>query len=311
VNDLVIETRGLRKEFPGRRGRSVVAVEGLDLAVPRGGVHGFLGPNGSGKTTTLRMLLGLASASAGEMRLFDEPVPRRLPRVMNRVGAVVEQPKFLPSFTGRRNLTLLARSAGVPTSRVDDTLDRVGLGGRGSDRYRSYSLGMKQRLAIAATLLKQPELLILDEPSNGLDPAGIRDVRHLVRELAADGTTVLLSSHVLSEVQQVCDSVSIIDGGRLLSEGRVDELVGREQGDGVRLRVSDPGAAVRVLRGAGLRATSGDGGAVYVEGAGDPADVTRLLAAEELYVRELVPERADLEQVFLRLTSAEEPGGRA
>jgi ABC-2 type transport system ATP-binding protein len=122
---------------------------------------------------------------------------------------------------------------------------------------------------------------------------------------------VLLSSHVLSEVQQVCDSVSIIDGGRLLSEGRVDELVGREQGDGVRLRVSDPGAAVRVLRGAGLRATSGDGGAVYVEGAGDPADVTRLLAAEELYVRELVPERADLEQVFLRLTSAEEPGGRA
>ncbi len=311
MNDLVIETRGLRKEFSGRRGRSVVAVEGLDLTVPRGGVHGFLGPNGSGKTTTLRMLLGLASASAGEMRLFGEPVPRRLPRVVDRVGAVVEQPKFLPSFTGRRNLTLLARSAGVPTSRVDDTLDRVGLGGRGSDRYRSYSLGMKQRLAIAATLLKQPELLILDEPSNGLDPAGIRDVRHLVRELAGEGTTVLLSSHVLSEVQQVCDSVSIIDGGRLLSEGRVDELVGREQGDGVRLRVSDPGAAVRVLRRAGLRATSADGGAVYVEGAGDPADVTRLLAAEELYVRELVPERADLEQVFLRLTSAEEPGGRA
>jgi ABC-2 type transport system ATP-binding protein len=311
VNDLVIETRGLRKEFRGRRGRTVVAVEGLDLTVPRGGVHGFLGPNGSGKTTTLRMLLGLASPSAGEMRLFGEPVPRRLPRVMDRVGAVVEQPKFLSSFTGRRNLALLARSAGVPTSRVDDTLDRVGLGGRGADRYRSYSLGMRQRLAIAATLLKEPELLILDEPSNGLDPAGIRDVRHLVRELAAAGTTVLLSSHVLSEVQQVCDSVSIIDGGRLLSGGRVDELVGREQADGLRLRVGDPAAAVRVLRRAGLRATSGDGGAVYVEGAGDPADVTRLLAAEELYVRELVPERADLEQVFLRLTSAEEPGGEA
>jgi ABC-2 type transport system ATP-binding protein len=311
VNDLVIETRGLRKEFPGRRGRSVVAVAGLDLTVPRGGVHGFLGPNGSGKTTTLRMLLGLASASAGEMRLFGEPVPRRLPGVVDRVGAVVEQPKFLPSFTGRRNLTLLARSAGVPTSRVDDTLDRVGLGGRGSDRYRSYSLGMKQRLAIAATLLNQPELLILDEPSNGLDPAGIRDVRHLVRELAADGTTVLLSSHILAEVQQVCDSVSIIHDGRLLSQGRVDELVGREQGGRVRLVVADPEAAVSTLRRAGLGATPGGGGVVHVEGAADPADVTRLLAAEELYVRELVPERVDLEQVFLRLTSDEKPGGAA
>jgi ABC-2 type transport system ATP-binding protein len=311
VNDLVIETRGLRKEFSGRRGHVVVAVEGLDLTVPRGGVHGFLGPNGSGKTTTLRMLLGLASASAGEMRLFGEPVPRRLPAIMGRVGAVVEQPKFLPTFTGRHNLTLLARAAGVPTSRVDMMLDRVGLAGRGSDRYRSYSLGMRQRLAIAATLLKQPELLILDEPSNGLDPAGIRDVRHLVRELAAEGTTVLLSSHLLAEVQQVCDSVSIIHDGRLLSEGRVDELVGREQGGRVRLVVADPEAALRVLRRAGFRAAPGGGGAVHVEGVEDPADVTRLLAAEELYVRELVPERADLEQVFLRLTTAEKPGGAA
>jgi ABC-2 type transport system ATP-binding protein len=307
VTDLVIETRGLSKEFRARRGHRVVAVEGLDLAVPRGGVHGFLGPNGSGKTTTLRMLLGLASPSAGQMRLFGEPVPQRLTRLMDRVGAVVEQPKFLPSFTGRRNLALLARAAGVPTSRVDVALDRVGLAGRGADCYRSYSLGMKQRLAIAATLLKQPELLILDEPSNGLDPAGIRDVRHLVRDLAAEGTTVLLSSHILAEVQQVCDSVSIIHGGRLLSEGRVDELVGREERGAVRLQVAHPETAVRVLRQAGLRATVGDGGAVHVEGAGDPADVTRLLAVEELYVRELVPERADLEQVFLRLTS-DDPG---
>jgi ABC-2 type transport system ATP-binding protein len=311
VTDLVIETRGLRKEFRGHRGRTVVAVGGLDLTVPRGGVHGFLGPNGSGKTTTLRMLLGLASPSDGEMRLFGEPVPRRLAGLMSRVGAVVEQPKFLPSFTGHRNLALLARTAGVPTSRVDEALDRVGLAGRGADRYRSYSLGMKQRLAIAATLLKQPELLILDEPSNGLDPAGIRDVRHLVRELAGEGTTVLLSSHILAEVQQVCDSVSIIHDGRLLSEGRVDELVGRERGGRLRLEVADPEAAVRVLRQAGLGAAPGGGGVVHVEGARDPADVTRLLAEQELYVRELVPERADLEQVFLRLTSAERPGGQA
>ncbi|HET6561449.1 MAG TPA: ABC transporter ATP-binding protein [Marmoricola sp.] len=309
MNDLVIETRGLRKEFRTRRGRHVIAVEGLDLTVPQGGVHGFLGPNGSGKTTTLRMLLGLASASAGEMRLFGEPVPRRLPQLMDRIGAVVEQPKFLPTLTGRRNLTLLARTVGAPASSVDDALDRVGLTGRGSDRFRSYSLGMKQRLAIAATLLKQPELLILDEPSNGLDPAGIRDVRHLVRELAGEGTTVLLSSHILAEVQQVCDSVSIIDGGRLLSEGRVDELVGSEQSDGVRLKVADLENAARVLRQAGLRVAP-DGGGLYVEAVGDPADVTRLLAAEGLYVRELVPERPDLEQVFLRLTSGD-AGGQA
>jgi ABC-2 type transport system ATP-binding protein len=307
VNDLVIETRGLRKEYHSR-GRHLVAVEGLDLSVPRGGVHGFLGPNGSGKTTTLRMLLGLASPSAGEMRLFGEPVPQRLARLIDRVGAVVEQPRFLPTFTGRHNLLLLARAAGAPASRVDDALERVGLAGRGADRYRSYSLGMKQRLAIASTLLKQPELLILDEPSNGLDPAGIRDVRHLVRELAAEGTTVLLSSHLLAEVQQVCDSVSIIDAGRLLSEGRVDELVGREQTDGVRLRVADPEGAALVLRRAGLRTTPAGAGMLYVEGADDPAEVTRLLAEEQHYVRELVPERADLEQVFLKLTS-KDPGG--
>jgi ABC-2 type transport system ATP-binding protein len=249
------------------------------------------------------MLLGLASPTAGEMRLFGEPVPQRLARLMDRVGAVVEHPKFLPSFTGRRSLVLLARAVGAPAARVDEALERVGLAGRGDDRYRSYSLGMRQRLAIAATLLKEPELLILDEPSNGLDPAGIRDVRHLVRELAADGTTVLLSSHILAEVQQVCDSVSIIDSGRLLSEGRVEELVGREHADGVRLRVADTEGAARVLRASGLRTTAAGGGVLYVEEVDDPADVTRLLAAEGHYVRELVPERADLEQVFLRLTS--------
>jgi ABC-2 type transport system ATP-binding protein len=248
------------------------------------------------------MLLGLAAPTSGEMRLFGEPVPQRLARLTDRIGAVVEQPKFLPSFTGRRNLTLLARSVGVPADRVDEAMDRVGLGGRGGDRYRGYSLGMRQRLAIAATLVKDPDLLILDEPTNGLDPAGIRDVRHLVRELAADGTTVLLSSHILAEVQQVCDSVSIIDGGRLLSEGGVDELVGREPAEGVRVRVADADGAARVLRRAGLQTTSSGAGVLYVDGVDDPAEVTRLLAAEQHYVRELVRERADLEQVFLRLT---------
>ncbi len=223
-----VESCGLTKRF-GRQ----VAVTAVALAVPRGAVYGFLGPNGSGKTTTIRMLLGLASASDGGMQLFGEPVPRRLPSVMHRIGAVVEQPKFLPSFTARRNLSLLAGTIGVPRSRVDQTLERVGLAGRDRDRFKTFSLGMKQRLAIAATLLKEPDLLILDEPSNGLDPAGIRDVRELIRRLGSDGrTTVFLSSHLLAEVQHVCDSVSILTRGRRVASGPVAEvLAGRERID--------------------------------------------------------------------------------
>src|SRR3954449_1550557 len=219
MTDLVVETRGLRKVYRDR-GRKVVAVDRLDLSVPRGGVHGFLGPNGSGKTTTIRMLLGLARPTDGEMRLFGEPVPKQLPSVIDRIGAVVEEPKFTPGFSGHRNLSLLARSIGIPADRVDAAIDRVGLTDRAKDRYKSSSLGMRQRLAIAATLLKSPELLILDEPTNGLDPAGIRDIRDMVRELGRSGVTVLLSSHILAEVQQVCDSVSIIGDGRLLASGR-------------------------------------------------------------------------------------------
>ncbi len=178
---LVIETEGLRKEFRGRRGTRV-AVRDLDLAVPAGGVHGFLGPNGSGKTTTIRMLLGLAHATQGRMRLFGEEVPQHLPAVIDRVGAVVESPKFSPHLSGRRNLLLLSRSIGAPAARVDAAVETVGLTGRDRDRYKSYSLGMKQRLAIAATLLKDPQLLILDEPTNGLDPAGIREIRDTIRD---------------------------------------------------------------------------------------------------------------------------------
>src|SRR3954452_7665144 len=247
----VIETTGLRKEFRTRRSRRVVAVDALDLTVPAGGVHGFLGPNGSGKTTTIRMLLGLARASAGDMRLFGERVPHRLPQVMPRVGAVVEQPKFVPTFTGRKNLTLLARAVGMPPSAVDAALEQVGLADRGRDRYKGYSLGMKQRLAIAATLLKSPDLLILDEPTNGLDPAGIRDIRTMIRELGDRGVTVLLSSHILAEVQQVCRSVSIIGSGRLLASGRVPEFVGGSRLSQVRVGVAEPAPAQRVLEDAG------------------------------------------------------------
>jgi ABC-2 type transport system ATP-binding protein len=308
MTDLVIEALGLRKEFRTRRGRKVVAVDDLDLQVPPGGVHGFLGPNGSGKTTTIRMLLGLARPTAGSMRLFGEEVPRRLPAVMSRVGAVVEQPKFVPTFTGRKNLLLLAGSVGVPASEVDAALDRVGLSGRDRERYKGYSLGMKQRLAIAATLLKSPELLILDEPTNGLDPAGIRDIRDMIRELGESGVTVLLSSHILAEVQQVCASVSIIGDGRLIASGRVEDLVGDNTLSVVRTWVADPGAATGHLTDAGYRVTR-DGDHLNVEGFEHPEDITRVLAGHGLFVRELAPVRGDLEAVFLQLTRGHTLGG--
>ncbi len=304
MSETVIEIAGLRKEFRTRRGRHIVAVHDLDLAVPAGGVHGFLGPNGSGKTTTIRMLLGLARATRGEMRLFGEPVPDALPRVIGRVGAVVEQPKFVPTFSGRKNLSLLARSVGLPSSRVDSALARVGLTGRESERFKGYSLGMKQRLAIAATLLKEPDLLILDEPTNGLDPAGIRDIRDMIRGLGDSGVTVLLSSHILAEVQQVCDSVSIIGNGRLLTSGTVQDLVSGHGAGTTRVGVSDPASSADHLRRAGYTVTH-ENGHLLVDGPGRADRITRILAAQELYVHELTPVRADLESIFLELTKDE------
>jgi ABC-2 type transport system ATP-binding protein len=296
---LAIETRGLRKEFGSGRGR-IVAVDGLDLAVPSGDVHGFLGPNGSGKTTTIRMLLGLARASGGEMALFGERVPAALPRVMGRVGAVVEQPQFTPGFSGRRNLRLLARTAGVDPRRVPLVLEQVGLAGRERDRFRTYSLGMRQRLAIAATLLKEPDLLILDEPSNGLDPAGIRDMRDLVTGLADAGVTVLLSSHILTEVQQVCHSVTIIGNGRTVASGSVESLLG-ESRSRTRVGVRDPARAAAMLERAGY-GVQREGDDVLVEGHDHPEEISRLLARERIYVSELSAIRPDLETVFLQLT---------
>jgi ABC-2 type transport system ATP-binding protein len=301
MSDLVIETTGLRKEFRDRRGRHRVAVAGLDLAVPTGGVHGFLGPNGSGKTTTIRMLLGLARATSGSMRLFGAEVPRALPEVIDRIGAVVESPKFSPNFSGRQNLQLLARIRGLPRSRVDAAVETVGLAGREGDRYKSYSLGMKQRLAIAATLLKEPSLLILDEPTNGLDPAGIREIRDTIRDLATTGVTVLLSSHLLSEVQQVCTSATIIGNGRMLASGNVGDLLTTGH-SAFRLVIGDAESAQRVLGEAGFT-TARTAAGLDVETERPGADISRALAAHELWADELVPVRQDLESFFLELTA--------
>ena len=260
--ETIVETRGLRKEFSGRSGKRV-AVADLDLTVRQGEVHGFLGPNGSGKTTTIRMLLGLASATEGTMALFGQPVPDHLPDVMRRIGAVVESPKFSPNFTGRQNLLLLARTVGVGDARVDQAVETVGLTGRDRERYKTYSLGMKQRLAIAATLLKDPALLILDEPTNGLDPAGIREVREVIHGLGRAGVTVLLSSHILAEVQQVCTSATILGNGRTLASGSVSDLIGTTTTQ--RVVAPDPTTARSALEAAGLRVAAGDASALLVE----------------------------------------------
>src|SRR4051794_28801140 len=291
------------KTYRGRRGRPPQkALDELDLLVENGGVHGFLGPNGSGKTTSIRVLLGLVSADAGTARLFDRPVPDALPEVIGHVGALVETPLFFPNFSGRRNLELLAEVAGLPRTRVDECLDIVDLRDRAGDRFKGYSLGMKQRLGIAAALLKHPRLLILDEPSNGLDPAGIRDVRELIRRLGRGGhTTVLLSSHLLAEIQQVADSVSILARGRRVASGPVAEVLASRSTGEVRVRLDDLTAAAAVLGRAGFAVTSTDD-ALVVHAVDAPAEITRILARHGHYLAELTPLSADLESAFLAIT---------
>ena len=297
-----IDVAGAHKTYKRRRKPPERALNGLDLHVETGGVHGFLGPNGSGKTTTIRMLLGLIHADSGEMRLLDQPVPGALPDIIGDVGALVETPLFSPNFSGRLNLRLLAETAGVPRPRVEECLELVDLRERADDRFKGYSLGMKQRLGIAAALLKNPRLLILDEPSNGLDPAGIREVRELIQRLGRERrTTVFLSSHLLAEVQQVCDHVTILARGRCVATGPVQEvLAGKATGD-VRLRVPDPVGAKSVLDAAGFSVT-GMGDAWRIHGVTDASAVTRALADRGHYLTELSPIEADLESVFLELT---------
>lgn len=298
-----VQLSAVSKTYRRRGGAPQKALDGLDLLVESGGVHGFLGPNGSGKTTTIRILLGLVRADAGEVRLLDRPVPGALPEVIASVGALVETPLFFPGFSGRLNLRLLADVAGVPGARVDEVLELVDLTERADDRFKGYSLGMKQRLGIAAALLKSPRLLVLDEPSNGLDPAGIRDVRELIRRLGSDGrTTVLLSSHLLAEIEQVCDSVSILARGRRVASGPVAEVLAARSSGDVRIRVPDPGAAAAVLAGAGFRVSPADRTALLVHAVRAPGEVTRVLAEHGHYLEELSPVAADLESAFLELT---------
>ncbi|MDQ1434170.1 MAG: type transport system ATP-binding protein [Actinomycetota bacterium] len=298
-----IEFQDLRVSYRTRRGR-VDALAGLDLSVPTGGVFGFLGANGAGKTTAIRAAVGLLRGARGRVNVLGESIPRGLPAAMDRVGALVEQPSFFPNFTGRRNLELLGRTRGIGPKRIDATLERVGLGARADSRFATYSLGMKQRLGIAAALMKDPELLILDEPANGLDPPGILEVRTLMRSFAAEGRTVFVSSHILAEVEHACDRVAIVAHGKCIASGRVSDLL---QGANAhyRVRVDDPRAREVLTSGGWTVEPDGDGTMVVAVDASRSHEVTGTLAHAGIYLSELTPIARSLEDVFLELT--EEP----
>jgi ABC-type multidrug transport system ATPase subunit len=297
-----ISSAGLTKRF-GKQ----LAVDGVGLQVPAGSVFGFLGPNGSGKTTTIRMLLGLVFPTAGTHELLGRQFRSAAAEVLPLVGALVEGPAFHPYLSGWANLARLDaadRSAarGTARARIGTALDRVGLAAAAGKRYRNYSLGMRQRLGIAATLLQPRELLVLDEPTNGLDPQGTREVRHLISQLGRDGVTVFVSSHLLSEVEQVCSHVGVMSAGRLVWQGPLAEL-GAQQRVRVQVTTVQPAAAAAVLTGLGLAEVAvGDDGASGVLGSAEPERVVAALVAAGVGVRGFAVQRPNLEDVFVGLT---------
>ncbi len=311
VSDPTIATHALSKRYRGGQ----LAVDGLELSVPQGAVFGFLGPNGSGKTTTIRMLMGLIGPTAGRVELFGEPIPQAANRVLPRVGALIEGPAHYPYLTGAENLArydAADRSADPRTrkARIADALERVGLSNAAQKKAKAYSLGMKQRLGLAAALLQPRDLLVLDEPTNGLDPQGMREIRSLIKSLAADGTTVFLSSHLLDEIEQVCSHAAVMSKGRLVVQGTVAEL-----GAGLRARLAvttpDTAAAETVLKTV-LMAAGGEGGAAEVHTEGDrvscdadglePDAVCAALVGAGVRVFAFGVERPSLEDAFVALT---------
>ena len=294
----MIETRNLTKRYGSR----IVAVDSLNLTIRRGEVYGFLGPNGAGKTTTLRMLLGLIRPTSGKASVLGRPPGD--PESLARVGALIEAPAFYPHLSGWRNLRVIARYAGVPKERIEAALEAVELTDRANDKFKTYSQGMKQRLGVAAALLKDPELLILDEPTNGLDPAGMADMRALIRRLGSGDRTVLLSSHLLGEVEQICDRVGVIRNGKLVAQGTVGELRGQ-----ARLLVrADPMDRARQLveemHGVEQVQVS-DGALVLATDAAQAGEITRELVTSGVMVSELRPVERSLEDTFLELTGQE------
>jgi ABC-2 type transport system ATP-binding protein len=301
--ELAIKTSQLTKRFGDQ-----AAVDGIDLSVPKGSVFGFLGPNGSGKTTTIRMLLGLAEASAGEIELLGQAVPKRIENVLPKVGALVEGPAFYPFMSGRNNLLRIDAAdrfadSSTTKQRVEAALNRVGLGNAAKKKVHAYSLGMKQRLGLANALLKPRELLILDEPTNGLDPQGTREVRNLIRSLADEGITVFVSSHLLSEIEMLCSHVAVMNAGKIVAQGSLEQLRNEEPTRLV-LVADNIDQAVEILksRGAGKLRIKGNQVISEVPNDFDVAAVNQILVSSGIPVREIRLEKSSLEEKFVKLT---------
>ena len=299
-----VQTHGLTKRFGNN-----VAVNGVDLLVPRGCAFGYLGPNGAGKTTLIRVLLGLTRADAGTMSLLGYPVPEHRDVALARVGAIVDEPRFHSHLTGRQNLQLLAAAREPAASqRIEPALDRVGILHRADDPVSKYSMGMRQRLGVAACLLGDPQLLILDEPMNGLDPAGMREMRDMILSLVAEGRTVVLSSHLLDEVERTCDAVAIVDRGNIIRQGPISELLAGSSST-LQVECSEPDRARTVLAGSSLTAAievQGDGLAITLPAGTQReliAEVARQLVTEGISVYRLQPVHTSLESWFLQVTT--------
>jgi ABC-2 type transport system ATP-binding protein len=296
--DLIVRTEHLTKYFG-----KLVAVDDINLEVHKGEVFGFLGPNGSGKSTTMGMMLGLIAPTSGTVELFGMDTQSHLPKILQRVGAVTESTGFYPYLSGKDNLDYIARiTGGVSRSRIKEVLDLVELSGREKDKFSNYSLGMKQRLAIACALLNDPEFIILDEPTNGLDPAGMREIRELIIRLGREGKTIFLNSHLLYEVEHVCERVAIIKRGKMITQGTVKDLM--KKGDILQLKVTDLERAMTVLKNIDWVtsiAREDDKLLIGVK-AEKYAEISAVLAKESIFVTEMRAEENTLEEFFLEMT---------
>ena len=303
AQQLAIETSGLTKRFGDQK-----AVNSISLEVPSGSVFGFLGPNGSGKTTTIRMLLGLAEATEGEIKLLGTEIPKDLEKALPRVGALVEGPAFYPFMSGRNNLLRIDAAdrfsdSSTRIKRVESALDRVGLHNAGNKKVHAYSLGMKQRLGLANALLKPRDILVLDEPTNGLDPQGTREVRNLIRSLSAEGITIFLSSHLLSEIEMLCSHVAVMSAGKIVAQGLIEDLR-NEEPTRLILRTDDVDLAVETLKSAGIGKAKilGDQITCEVDPALDVASLNGKLVRKKVSVKEIRLQRSSLEEKYVKLT---------
>jgi ABC-2 type transport system ATP-binding protein len=298
---VTLRTKNLTKRFG-----QLVAVKDLNLELHRGEVFGFLGPNGAGKSTTVGMILGLVAPTSGSIEIFGQNLMQNRWAVLRRVGAIIEEPAFYPYLSGRNNLIALATAiGGIPDGKIDEVLERVNLLDRANDRYDHYSMGMKQRLGIASTLLRDPELIILDEPTSGLDPAGTKEVRELIPKLSHENRTILLCSHILHEVEMVCQRVAIIKEGSLLACAPIQELTGRTSV--LQIKVGDIDLAVSIVKELPwVKSVKTENGYIIVDAPAESAwQINAALADKKIYLSELLVHTTSLEDVFLELTGGE------